>query len=1058
MIVQHIQLVDHFSKNDLVNEVHGCYGNSQSEIALIRKLQDGVQGALMTFRDSKKDTGIGRQVDYSVDISLSMQDVGGCCHMTNGKDISGNDASVTLFRTSGVSKCLFRVKSGSCGRSLMGSTSFSLELPPFVCWVNFDLITMTLWFLKNMASCIETTRKESGFVRQSNSPANNTSNNKILEGNIFLPNARIILCFPQKEHKDFGSYSSCDQFIAFDFVSRPINGKDIRSAKPTPVASSDKRHTVTTSCSLNLNFGDFYLFSISSAITDKIVESETYNKEPSFSVEKIISAVNKTGHLSLVSMFWQEGPATGPWIARKAKLLASSENGRSEDYIVEKGCEFASVTTIKDSKDFTSRTRQEILSSSTFLLHGRLPPVRIHLHRSLYENLYDLLNQMFEHFSCIISESVRTREEQPATQTTFLVECDSVTVSVAIEPIGDVKCSSHSELPGSWCSLTLQVDKFELLSVSDIGGIRSANFLWLAHGQGSLWGSSTKGLPREFLLISCNDSTMGRGDGEGSNVLSSRRSGSDIINFFDPESKCNSTSITVRCATIVAIGGCLNWFNTIFSFFSPPSSEVEQAGDSSLDNKNGSSFVLNLVDVGLSYEPYCETSMANQGLKANETKDELYVAFMLAASSLKLSNTTVVDATEGEYIIRLHDIGMLICPVSEPHLIGRTYSVEHLNEIGYVKVAQEAHIKAHFRTNCENGYAWELECADSHIMLNTCHDTTFGLVRLAAQLQKLFAPDMQDYVVHLENRWNNVQQEFLDERTVCGELSTSLDQTESSSLNKKSKVGNLMDEIREDVFQLDGNSDGQTKFFESHLCTLVSDSPLVASGASSSEESIPDIIEEYFLSDLRPLSELDMKPQSSDMLCCKTGAVGEAWIGNGGWYSDTPLRILENHASKVEQNNVRKPVEFETSTSDPERIDVVKAEGRILLKNMNFTWRMYGGSDWSNSLNTSQTSVTTSARDATNCLELVLSGIEFDYDVYPDGEISASRLCLTIQDICLNDRSCDAPWKLVLLNFLNFSHFLIFRVLYTDLIFGLIIRCLGIMNQKSIQERPLRKL
>ncbi|GFP84565.1 autophagy-related protein 2 [Phtheirospermum japonicum] len=837
-----------------------------------------------------------------------------------------------------------------------------------------------------------------------------------------MPNARIILCFPPQKRKDLSSNSSCTQFIAFDFISPTMGGKDVRYSKPTPVTSSDKRHTVPTSCSLNFNFGDFYLFSISSAFTEKIVGSKTYNsQEASFSVEKIISVANRTGHLSLISMLWQEGPATGPWIAKKAKLLASSENGRGEDKVVGKGCEFSSATTVKDSKSFETRTRQEILSSSAFLLHGKLPPVTINLDKSQYVNICGLLNEMFEHLSCSVSESVRTREEHSVLQTSILVECDSVTVSMAIEPVGDKR--SRSELPGSWLNLTLQVDKFELLSVSNIGGIRSANFLWVAHGQGNLWGSITKGLHQEFLLLSCSDSTMGRGDGEGSNVLSSRHSGSDIINFSDQESNLSFTSITVIGATIVAIGARMDWFRTISSFFSLPSSESEQADDS-LDKTCGSSFILNLVDVGLAYEPYLEKLTANQDAdlksydpNANESKKELYVACMLAASSLKFSNTTMVDRNEGEHKVSVQDLGLHIRMVSEPELFGSAYSVDSLRRIGYVKVAQEAHIEAVFRKNCENGHAWELECEGSHIVLNTCHDTTLGLLRLADQLQNLFAPDMQDYVVHLENRWNNTQQvhEINNEKTVGGEFSPSLSRPETPSLDKKSKVGNLMDEICEDAFQVDKNTDGLAKFFESHPYSLASDSLLESSGASSSsEENGPGVIEEYFLSDLRPLSGLALKHQSSDIPCCKTGAVGGDRIGNGGWYAGTSLRILENHASKVDQINVPKAVDFEASSSDSDHVDVGKAEGRILLKNMNVTWRMYGGSDWSNIQSTSHISTPTCSRDATVCLELSLSGIGVDYHVFPDGEISASRLSLTIQDFCLNDRSDDAPWKLML--------------------------------------------
>ncbi|KAH6772666.1 hypothetical protein C2S51_011070 [Perilla frutescens var. frutescens] len=1042
LIVQHIQLVDHLSSvNDSVDyKVHGRNENSESEMALIQKLQDGVQGALRTVRESTKDLGVGHRHNNSLDVSLSMQDVNGCLHMKNGKDIYRNYDSVTLLKTSGVSSCHASINLGTSGSSLMGPTSFTLKLPPFVCWVNFDLITMMLEFLKEMSNCIGATSLGNGFAPEPESKeyrfsaisdqgkfsyprSTNVSTRKFVEGNIFLPNARIILCFPYKDRKYSSSYSSCNEFIAFDLVSPIIRGKDDRYTKLTPIACFDKRPTMTTSCSLSLNFGDFYLFYISSDFTENIDGSESNDRqEASFSAEKIISVVNETGHLSVISMFWQEGPVTGPWIAKKAKLLASSEYGKSQYKVAGKDSEFASVTTVRDSNGFDTQTRQEMLASSAFFLRGKLPPATINLDKTLYENISGLLKQMAEHFSCVITESVSDREEHSVLQTSILFECESVTISLAVEPVGDVKCSIRSELPSSWSSITLKVYKFELLSVSNIGGISNANFLWVSHGKGSLWGS-TEDLHREFLLISCSDSTMGRGDGEGSNVLSSKYSGSDIINFWDPESNHSFTSFTIRCATIVAIGGRLDWFSTIISFFILPSTESQQAGDNCLEKTCESSFILNLVDVGLSYEPYIEKLKENQGsdlnssdFNAKEYENEQYIACVLAASSLKVSNSTVNDCAEREYKIRLQDLGFLICTVPESRLVACTYSVEHLSNIGYVKVAQEANVEALLRTNCENGHAWELECAESHIMLNTCHDTTFGLIRLAAQLQKLFAPDMQDYVVHLENRWNNVQQahEVSDEMTIGGD-SSPLYHSESSIHDKKSKMGNLMDEICEDVFQLDSNSDGQAKTLESHLFTLVNDTSLVASGASSSGEKTPEIIEEYFLSNLRPLSELSLRSQSSDINGFNTVAVGEDRIGNGGWYGGTPLRILENHASKVEKPDAKKPVAFEVYTNDSEHVEVVIGEGRVLLKNMNVSWRMYGGSDWSNFQNTSPTLA--SARDMTACLELTLSGICCEYDVYPDGEISASRLSLTIRDFCLNDRSNDAPWKRVLGNY-----------------------------------------
>ncbi|XP_051146509.1 autophagy-related protein 2 isoform X2 [Andrographis paniculata] len=1034
--VQHIQFVDHFcSKNEFMEcRVHRHSDNYKSEVAFIERMQNGVQGSLQTFL--KKIPGHIHQVHDAGDISLSIPHINGCCHMSNGQDIFTNYASVTLLKTSGVTRFHVKADSHPSTGSCMGPISFSLELPPFVFWVNFDIISMILELLKAIADCIEFSNVASDFhlvpESENDGPSlgdhgkisrpqtANLPTQKNLRGNIFVSNARIITCFPLKAHKDLSSYSSCNQFIIFDFVSQGIAGKGVRAAKLTPNSSSKNRFPVATSCSLNIKFYGFYLFSVNSAFPQKIDGSETRNRqEASFSVNKIASIVSKTDDLAVVSMFRQEGHATGPWIARKAKLLASSGN-RSEDHVLGKGCAFASVTTVKDSKDLDSHTRQDILSSSAFLLHGQLPALTINADKSQFDNICDLLNQVSEHFSGV-SESVTTEKEHTASQASILMEFDSMAVSITLDPVDDVKCSMRSELPGSWHSLTLAVDKFELLSVSNIGGIRNANFLWVAHGQGRLWGSITEGLSQEFLLISCSALAVGRGNGEGSNVLSSKQAGSDIINMWDPESNHNYSSIIVKCATIVAVGGRLDWFSEMISFFTLASSESKDAGEKSMGKTSGSSFVLNLVDVGLSYEPHLKKLAANQDLNlkhpdlSSHEKDEVNFACLLAASSAKLSNTALDDNSKREYKIRLQDLGLLVCKVTESKVDGFDYSVKYLRKIGYVKVAEEANVEALLRMKSDDDLAWELECQESHIMLTTCHDTTFGLIRLASQLQSLLAPDMHDYIVHLENRWNNVQQvhENKDEGMLGSEISDSLSKKVSSS-DKKSYSGNLMDEIHEDMFQLDGNSDGHAKLYKSKSAILASNSSLVASSASSLEEKAPSFIEEYFLSDLRPLSDLALKSHSSDVLGYWNGGVGDTRTDNSGWYAGSSLRIFENHTSKVEQTNALKPTESKASINSTEHNDAVRAEGRIMLKNMNVIWRMHGGSDWSNSQSTCAASGMNRGRDTAFCLELALSGIDISYEVYPEGNISASKLSLVIQDFYVNDRSNGAPWRLVL--------------------------------------------
>ena len=190
----------------------------------------------------------------------------------------------------------------------------------------------------------------------------------------------------------------------------------------------------------------------------------------------------------------------------------------------------------------------------------------------------------------------------------------------------------------------------------------------------------------------------------------------------------------------------------------------------------GAYFVLNLVDIGLSYEPYFMNSMVHSedlnslsgSTEFNEEMCEQFVTCLLAASSFTLSSTTVVNSLDTDYKIRVKDLGLLLCSLSKPEKFGGPYSVQYLHESGYVKVAREALLEAVLRINCKNGLLWELECSKSHIYVDACHDTTSGLICLATQLQKLFAPDTEESIVHLQNRYNNVQQahernDFIDE-------------------------------------------------------------------------------------------------------------------------------------------------------------------------------------------------------------------------------------------------------------------------------------------------------
>ncbi|EPS59643.1 hypothetical protein M569_15162, partial [Genlisea aurea] len=775
--VQHIQLDDHLyqAKSSVNCMQHDRDETLRNVSAFIHKVQSGVQGAIHTFEGSNKDLGMCCRVDSS--------DTASCFHHSSEFSQMDDDRNdkVTLLRTFGTSHCYLGSISGVSTAPVNGRTSFSLNLAPFVFWLNFDVIGLVQDFLKDIASSLHASTETGSEL--DTLPSSNS-----LEGNVFLPCARIMLCFPQTRQRGFCSYFSNYQFVVFEIISTAVGGENI--LKRAHMTSAEKRHPVTMPFFMDVNFGNLHLFLVRSVFHETSMGEEAFKSQAtSFSIEKIVSVLNDTGPPSVVSVFWQDRPATGPWIAKKAKLMVSGDNERSEENFVGKSSEFASAAFAKDDREFDHQIRQEILLSSELLLHVHLSTVVIDLDRRQYESLFGFLNQMVQHFSQSDAKSVHTREGDSFIQTSVLLEFESLRLSIAIEPVKDIKCSVSSELPGSWVSLTLQVNKFELLSVSNIGGLEDSNFLRLAHCQGSLWGATSEG--REFLLISCSDSTCGRGGGEGSNVLLPRHAGSVIMSLQDPESDRNFMVATVECATLIAVGGRLDWIMSILNFFALNSNNLGGADDSSINRRSsGSSLTVNMVDIGLSYEPY----------SGNDSKDEPpYVACLLAASLLKLSNASIPNCTEMEYRIKIRDMGFLIARTSQCNLFGHVHSAAHICKIGYVKVAEEALIEAVFRLNCKNGRAWEIECTESHIFLNTCHDSTVGLIKLCGQLQKLFAPDMADFAVHLENRWNDVQRLHENHRL---SPDSAFPLKHGMETDMKSKTSNLMDLVCADSFQL----------------------------------------------------------------------------------------------------------------------------------------------------------------------------------------------------------------------------------------------------------------
>ncbi|XP_058097104.1 autophagy-related protein 2 [Magnolia sinica] len=1107
-MIKHINVDDYFGSGSKVvdssisNHEQGIYGQKLS----VQQLQAIVQGVLPPFTDSEETENGSGTVDDSLCISSMNGNLQGANHRTVCK---GELIQVNLLKSLSAHGCQFAVSQTYSDDRSSTSTSLSVKLPPFILWVDFNLVNMLLGFCNNLGDSSEISHSKnfrsnvSGEKLDSSCRADavrgtckfgtTASLKGSFQGNIFIPHGKIILCFPSENHGDF-RHCYWDKFIGLDFSPSLTMEKDTQTS-PIPNASPQKGYSCPPN-SIGLNFGDLNIYLITSACKISVGNDLFTTDQPTFSAEKILSATRGTdGHHSAISMIWQGGPVTGPWIARRAWCLATSQDsGRTRNKMTGKGYEFASATTAKDTEQTNSCVRQEMILSSAFVLHICLSFVWINLGSSEYILLHRLLNQVVDDFTRAAHATEATLDDRlkkehafpsdgKSSQVSVLVECAVVDLSINMEKGVQCRSSIQKELSGSWDSLRLTVDNFELLSVSNTGGISSASFFWVSHDEGELWGclngiddeASVK--MQDLLLISCKNSIMRRGNGGGTNVLSSGSAGTAIVHLWDPKAFRSFTSITVRCGTIIAPGGRLDWFSEICSFFSLPSCDSEQADSSQRMHKDfsenntagGASFFLELVDVALSYEPHCKNSVVNDGVVESERSSHAkpigesgkqHVACLLAAASLNLSNETVANFAANDYRIRLQDLGLLLCSLAGSADDIGTYDAEYLCKSGFVKVAEEALVEAVLRTNCNNGLLWELECLESHVNLDTCHDTTAGLIHLVDQIQQLFAPDIEESVVHLETRRNTVQQAYdgHDTTNVTSSSSASADvygQSSSRDAESRSVVVGLMDGILEDAFYLNGSPAvlSDSCELQSHISldgglpgdasdlkitTPTADDvfPLnvsfnrlmpgfgldnIQASASLQKACSPEFIEGYYISEFLPmpkipansdsLNEVDLEFKSKHVACVDVES------GTCGWYEDSSLRIIENHVSRVSGQPAGKQIHEKGELPSDNSIrpsESCKPRGRILLQNIDVRWKMYAGSDWPNDRKNVPLAQNTGGRDATVCLELMLSGMSIQYDMFPDGNVYVSKLVLSVQDFHLYDRSRDAPWKMVL--------------------------------------------
>lgn len=200
--LQYIEVSDYLcNENDVMNlHLTECSTVCKSPTLSVQHLQEEVQAALPPLTSSVKSHDLDE---------LSVQ---------NASDIFRDMTKVKMLSTSGVTQCQFAVNSDSLDGSLRGSTSFSLQLPHFIFWVNFWSINKLLDLLKDVEAYVKTNCKRDGFSnvnQECQSSLGNVkwgsctgvatlSSTRKLKGNISIPNARIIICFPFATGNDFG--------------------------------------------------------------------------------------------------------------------------------------------------------------------------------------------------------------------------------------------------------------------------------------------------------------------------------------------------------------------------------------------------------------------------------------------------------------------------------------------------------------------------------------------------------------------------------------------------------------------------------------------------------------------------------------------------------------------------------------------------------------------------------------------------------------------------------------------------------------------------------------
>ncbi|KAG8094322.1 hypothetical protein GUJ93_ZPchr0012g18796 [Zizania palustris] len=943
---------------------------------------------------------------------------------------------VELLKTFGECKFHYNVSSTGQDDNSASSTSLSVCLAPLVFWVHFHTVYKLLNFISKIES--DVLHGDHKFHSHGDEKSNNlaTKTNVSSGGikvQIALSPARIIFCFPC-ESWDLSCPSILDKFIVIDHISS-LSGEKSGDGCGNEMLNDFCPSTVSTS--FHLATGNFDIYLVRDA-----PDSRT------FSSLKIFSVTGSHCHDSGIAMIWRKGLVTDPEMVNKTWNLPKLHE---QKITLKKNGKWNGVSSATaDLVDSSSSIRKELLQSTEFLLHIQLSCVSVHMSKKDCCILTYLLDHILDGLSDgAIAENgvdIGMPNHHMPIQTSFIFECCSLDICTELDETFEVGPLLQTELEGFWNGFKLSISKFSLISFSNIGGVRNASSLWINNGEGELWGfigrsdktgEESKDETKDVLLVVCKDSASRRGDGEGNNVLSFGTAGCSVTHIRDPKLQDNYTSVNIRSGTAVAPGGRMDWINAICLLFSSAShgteQPTEQLGNSSTINSSqagepfSSSFFLELVDVAVSYEPHFTSSAFSA-----EAPDCKYFACLLAASSFKLYNKSVSNSTSTDFDVELRDLGVLICRSSYFKNVTCGYGVDYLHQTGYVKIVQNTLIEALLRTDTS---FWTLEISDSQFDIGTCHDTTHGLIRLGSQLQQLYAPDMRDALVHLQSRWNNVQQ--ANRQNTDNDSSDKSDICIDNLTDSECKSDGLLDDIIDNAFYTDQDYTGYNLWdrncynslsgsemdeeFEQNTVIPEESDTSISFGASlvtpeAQEQNSSDelIIDSYYMPELLHLSSSTLCNEDHQHMDHHAPRTVEC--EDGEWYNNIPLTIVENHVFKRSRPQGEQVFQQEgkPSVCGLNSDESCNLKGKVLIHDIDVKWRMYAGNDWKLAQGDATSWPCSNGRERRSSLEFIVSGLNIQFNMYPYGDISVSKLFISAQDLNICDQSTHAPWKMVL--------------------------------------------